>query len=87
MMFHSLQVQRYSSGSVQHCSKCKKRGHRKNKCPGIGVGGNTINDQNFNVENEAEGGQIGAQMGENENTTHGGHVFIENEGQMGENMV
>ena len=46
--------------------------------------GVALNYQNFNIGNEAEGGQIGGQIGENENTTHGEHVFTENEGQMGE---
>ena len=31
------QVQRFSSGRVQHCSSCGKTGHRKPKCPAVDV--------------------------------------------------
>lgn len=79
------QVQIYLSVRVQRCSICTHRGHKKNKCPGIGA----VENAGSNAQHETVCGQSGAQIGENEgyhvqtgghgaeNANTGGHDFIE----------
>ncbi|XP_074357152.1 uncharacterized protein LOC141696904 [Apium graveolens] len=53
------QVQRYSSGRIQHGSICRQRGHRKNKCPTISAGANAeIGGENTHGQNHATQGQM-----------------------------
>ena len=52
-------VQRWSSKRVQHCSNCKKAGHRKPKCPDLQTG-----------ENDLSGGYESVTELNGENATH-----------------
>lgn len=72
------QRQRFSSGRIQHCSICKKTGHRKNKCP------------EKVVENDDENAHSGGtRMGANEGRTSGttGKKVVNKVGIKGVNQV